>query len=145
MIDSEHSKRNFYTQYHSRLLRKIAAICAERISRYQAEEKLRSKIARDLHNEMGSTLTSINIMSKVGMERKMDDSEVTAESNNYRVTAREKEILQWLSKRNSFKLIAAELNIKHETVRTHIKHIYDKLHVQSQTEAVSRAITERLI
>jgi DNA-binding NarL/FixJ family response regulator len=65
--------------------------------------------------------------------------------NDYQLTAREKEILQSLSKGNSFKLIAAELGISLETVRTHIKHIYDKLHVQSQIEAVSKAITERLI
>lgn len=64
---------------------------------------------------------------------------------DYHLTDREKEILQSLSKGNSFKLIAAELSISLETVRTHIKHIYDKLHVQSQIEAVSKALTERLI
>jgi signal transduction histidine kinase len=76
VIDSEHPKRNFYTRYHARLLRKIAAICAERIARYLAEERLRGKIARDLHDEMGSTLTSINIMSKVAMEGKVDEKQV---------------------------------------------------------------------
>ncbi|HMF72275.1 MAG TPA: response regulator transcription factor [Flavitalea sp.] len=65
--------------------------------------------------------------------------------NDYQLTPREKEILQSLSKGNSFKLIGADLKISLETVRTHIKHIYDKLHVRSQTEAVSKAITERLI
>jgi DNA-binding NarL/FixJ family response regulator len=69
----------------------------------------------------------------------------TTAHNDYQLTAREKEILQSLSKGNSFKLIAVELGISHETVRTHIKHIYDKLHVQSQVEAVSKAFTERLI
>jgi DNA-binding NarL/FixJ family response regulator len=69
----------------------------------------------------------------------------TSANNDYQLTPREKEILQSLSKGNSFKLIAAELGISLETVRTHIKHIYDKLHVQSQIEAVSKAITERLI
>lgn len=69
----------------------------------------------------------------------------TNTGNDYQLTPREKEILQSLSKGNSFKLIAAELGISHETVRTHIKHIYDKLHVQSQIEAVSKALTERLI
>jgi signal transduction histidine kinase len=68
VIDSEHPQKHFYTRYHAGLLKKIAAICAERIARYQGEEKLRGKIARDLHDEMGSTLTSINIMSKVAME-----------------------------------------------------------------------------
>jgi DNA-binding NarL/FixJ family response regulator len=69
----------------------------------------------------------------------------TTAGNDYQLTVREKEILHSLSKGNSFKLIAAELGISLETVRTHIKHIYDKLHVQSQIEAVSKAITERLI
>ena len=69
----------------------------------------------------------------------------SAAAKDYQLTPREKEILQSLSRGNSFKLIAAELGITHETVRTHIKHIYDKLHVQSQIEAVSKAITERII
>jgi signal transduction histidine kinase len=68
IIDSEHAQRNFYTRYHASILRKVAHICSERIARYQAEERLRGKIARDLHDEMGSTLTSINIMSKVAMQ-----------------------------------------------------------------------------
>jgi glucose-6-phosphate-specific signal transduction histidine kinase len=33
------------------------------------EDRLRSKIARDLHDEMGSTLTSINIISKVTLQQ----------------------------------------------------------------------------
>jgi DNA-binding NarL/FixJ family response regulator len=66
-------------------------------------------------------------------------------SNDYQLTNREKEILQLLSKGNSFKLIAAELGISLDTVRTHIKRIYDKLHVRSQIEAVSKAINEKIV
>ncbi|WP_152266875.1 response regulator [Agriterribacter humi] len=66
-------------------------------------------------------------------------------AKEYLLTNREKEILQLLSKGNSFKLIAAELFISLDTVRTHIKHIYDKLHVRSQGEAISKAINERLV
>jgi DNA-binding NarL/FixJ family response regulator len=66
-------------------------------------------------------------------------------SDPYLLTAREKEILSSLSKGNSYKLIASELEISLDTVRTHIKHIYDKLQVHSQTEAVSKAINERLV
>ena len=68
-----------------------------------------------------------------------------ANANEYQLTNREKEILNLLSKGNSFKLIAAELNISLDTVRTHIKRIYDKLHVRSQIEAVSKAINEKLV
>lgn len=70
---------------------------------------------------------------------------VQVASHDYQLTNREKEILQQLSRGNSFKLIAAELNISLDTVRTHIKRIYDKLHVRSQIEAVSKAINERIV
>ena len=72
VIDSENSRKGYYSRYHLRVLKKVAAICAERITKYLTEEKLRTKIARDLHDEMGSTLTSINIISKVAMEGKTD-------------------------------------------------------------------------
>ena len=65
--------------------------------------------------------------------------------NPYQLTSREKEILTSLSKGNSYKLIASEFEISIDTVRTHIKRIYEKLHVHSQTEAVSKAITEKLV
>ncbi len=65
--------------------------------------------------------------------------------NDYNLTPREQEILQSLSNGISYKLIADKHFISIDTVRTHIKRIYDKLHVRSQTEAVSKAIRERLV
>ncbi|RYY55976.1 MAG: response regulator transcription factor [Chitinophagaceae bacterium] len=65
--------------------------------------------------------------------------------NDYDLTRREKEILQSLSQGNSFKMIAAALHISTETVRTHIKRIYEKLRVHSQTEAVSKALNEKIV
>ena len=66
-------------------------------------------------------------------------------SNPYQLTQREKEILTLLSQGNSYKIIAAQSDISLDTVRTHIKKIYEKLHVHSQTEAVSKAINEKLV
>jgi len=68
-----------------------------------------------------------------------------APENDYKLTAREKDILLSLSRGNSVKMIAALFDLSIETVRTHTKHIYDKLHVNSQTEAVSKALNEKLI
>ena len=42
-------------------------------------------------------------------------------------------------------MIAASLTISIETVRSHLKNIYDKLHVHSQTEALSKAFKEKLV
>jgi signal transduction histidine kinase/ligand-binding sensor domain-containing protein len=65
IIDSEHPRKNFFSIYDLRLLEKISIICAERIFKYLTEEKLRAKIARDLHDNMGSALSSISIYGQI--------------------------------------------------------------------------------
>jgi DNA-binding NarL/FixJ family response regulator len=57
------------------------------------------------------------------------------------LSRREMEILQSLSDGISNKEIAGRLGISHETVRTHLGHIYEKLHVQGRTEAVKKFLT----
>jgi DNA-binding NarL/FixJ family response regulator len=64
---------------------------------------------------------------------------------DYHLTDREKQILALLTKGYSYKLIAAECNISYNTVNNHIRNIYDKLYVNSATEAISLAIRERLV
>jgi RNA polymerase sigma factor (sigma-70 family) len=51
---------------------------------------------------------------------------------------REKEILELLSRGLMYKEIAAELGISQETVRKHVYHIYEKLHVTNRVEAVNK-------
>jgi len=53
---------------------------------------------------------------------------------------REKNVLTSLSKGNSYKLIADSECISLDTVRYHIRNIYRKMHVHSQTEAVATAL-----
>lgn len=55
------------------------------------------------------------------------------------LSAREKEVLQWLAKGYSYKNIAEELFISIETVRTHIRNIYEKLHATNKMEALKKA------
>ncbi len=66
-------------------------------------------------------------------------------ANPYSLTARETDVLTSLSKGNSYKLIAAGFGISIDTVRSHIKNVYEKLQVHSQSEAVAKAIHEKLI
>ena len=61
------------------------------------------------------------------------------------LTGREREILSGLVNGQSYKMVADELDISIDTVRSHIKSIYDKLHVHSKTEAVATALKSRLI
>ncbi|NJL76375.1 MAG: response regulator transcription factor [Saprospiraceae bacterium] len=57
----------------------------------------------------------------------------------HKLSVRELEVLTSLSKGNSYKMVAADLGISFETVRTHVKRIYEKLHVHSVAEAVAKA------
>jgi DNA-binding NarL/FixJ family response regulator len=62
----------------------------------------------------------------------------------YNLTKRELEILKLLTEANSYKAVADHLVISYETVRTHIRNIYVKLHVASMGEAIAKAINEKL-
>ncbi len=70
---------------------------------------------------------------------------VPARTNSYHLTSREKEILACLVDGLSYKMIAAKLFISYETVRSHVKNIYEKLHVASLTEVVAKAIKQRIV
>ena len=69
----------------------------------------------------------------------------TAEKEKTDLTLRETEILKLLINGHSYKMIASAVKISLDTVRFHIKKIYDKLHVHSATEAVSKAIKDKLV
>lgn len=56
------------------------------------------------------------------------------------LTQREKEILKLLARGLRYKEIAAELTISIDTVRTHTRHIYEKLQVQSRIEAINKVL-----
>jgi len=66
-------------------------------------------------------------------------------NNDYNLTTQEKKVLQLLVEGKSFKMIAAELYVAFDTVKAHIRNIYAKLHVHSGTEAVSKAIKNRIV
>jgi len=59
-----------------------------------------------------------------------------AVSADIQLTTREEEVLKLLASGHSNKAIASALFVSGETVRFHLKHIYEKLHVRSRTEAV---------
>ncbi len=63
---------------------------------------------------------------------------------DYDLSHREKEVLGLLVDGLSYKMIAGKLNITYDTVRAHMKKIYEKLHVSSMTEAVAKAINKNL-
>ena len=69
----------------------------------------------------------------------------THDDDQFFLSNREKEILSLMVEGNHFHAIADKCFISYETVRTHIKRIYKKLHVASASEAVAKAIRQRLV
>jgi len=69
---------------------------------------------------------------------------VPEEKKDYHLSVREKEVLCLLVEGLSYKMIAGKLNITYDTVRAHMKKIYEKLHVASMTEAVAKALNQKL-
>ena len=69
----------------------------------------------------------------------------SATINNYQLTNREKEILQLLTEGMPMPRIAEKIFLGYETVRGYVKSIYQKLHVASATEAVAKALKEKLV
>ena len=61
------------------------------------------------------------------------------------LTAREREVLQLLADAHSYKTAAIALDVSLDTLRSHVRSIYDKLHVNSKSEAVLKAFRAGLI
>jgi DNA-binding NarL/FixJ family response regulator len=67
------------------------------------------------------------------------------QENAYNLTGREKEILTLLVQGKKMKVISEMLHVSYFTVETHVKNIYSKLHVNSRSLAIAKAIKENLI
>jgi DNA-binding NarL/FixJ family response regulator len=65
--------------------------------------------------------------------------------NQYHLTPKEKDVLKHLADGLSYKMVADILGVSYFTVNTHVKNIYDKLHVHSLGEAVALAYKNKLV
>jgi DNA-binding NarL/FixJ family response regulator len=121
----------------------LDAICAG-ASGYLLKKHLSDRLPEAIHQVVqGEPPMSPGIARMI--IQNMQEQAVKPAAPDYGLTAREKEILAQLSKGKGLKMIAADLNISIDTVRTHIKNIYEKLQVHSQAEAVSKALNDGLV
>jgi len=61
------------------------------------------------------------------------------------LTEKEKEVLKFLVDGLSYKMIADKVNVSFHTIHTHLRNIYQKLHVNSKGEAINKAMKNRLV
>jgi DNA-binding NarL/FixJ family response regulator len=67
------------------------------------------------------------------------------ESDSYNLSAREREVVRWISQGLNSAEVAQQLSITYNTVETHIKNIFHKLNVSNRHAMVAKAIKERLV
>lgn len=100
------------------------------------------KAIREVHAG-GSAMTPA-IAFKV-LERFRVNAPPTEPASDPGLSEREKQVLALLVKGHSYKMVAVDLGLSYHTVDSHIRRIYEKLHVRSSTEAVSKALNNRIV
>ncbi|HTQ27515.1 MAG TPA: response regulator transcription factor [Puia sp.] len=121
----------------------FAAICAG-ASGYVLKSYLPAALPGSITEIMtGGTPMSPTIARKI-LRLFRDHFHKTDLLDTYNLTKREKEILKYLVEGGSYKIVADKCGIAFETVKTHIRNIYEKLHVASMSGAVAKAIRENL-
>ena len=91
--------------------------------------------------EGGAPMTPIiaqKVLDKFRRQSPVSSTELNA------LSVREKEILECLVEGMSYKMIASSCKISIDTVRFHIRNIYEKLHVSSKSEAVIKAMKGKM-
>lgn len=121
----------------------FAALCAG-ASGYMLKKTPPQKMIEAIHETYngGAPMTPSIAVKVLQMFRHQS---IPAKNEFIDLSEREKEILGVLVKGKSYNAIAETCFISIDTVKTHIKHIYEKLHVHSKSEAVAKAIQQKLV
>ena len=120
----------------------FAALC-NGASGYLLKNTTPARLLEALHDAaVGGSPMSPTIASRViRLFREFQPSEGV----EYRLTPQETQLLKLLVEGHHKKTAAREMNISIHTVSFHLKNIYEKLQVHSKTEAVSKALRERVV
>lgn len=118
------------------------AICAGAIG-YVAKPVMPQQLLEAVENAFnGGTPMSPHIARKV---IEMFKQHAPPPKADYHLTERELDVLERLVQGDDYKQIADKLFLSIFTVRAHLRNIYDKLHVHSKSQAVSKALNEGLV
>ena len=115
---------------------KIFAALTAGASGYLLKRMPLSKLSEAIHEVMdgGSPMSAPIAREVVRLLRKIP----TPGDANAHLSPREREVLESLAAGRTYKQIANEMEVTIHTVRSYIRRIYEKLHVQSRTEAVAK-------
>ena len=117
------------------------AICAGAAG-YLLKNSPSEKIIEAIHDvQDGGSPINVQIARKVLTAF----AALTVPSADYDLTGREREILTQMVDGLTKKEIGKRLSLSHHTIDTHVRKIYDKLHVNKRSKAVAKAIIQRIV
>jgi len=93
----------------------------------------------------GSPLNAMVAKKVLGFFANKNIIRIAPEESDYQLSQREKEILQLMIGGDNYKTISGKAFISYETVRTHVKNIYKKLHVACRSEAIFKALQQGIV
>jgi DNA-binding NarL/FixJ family response regulator len=129
---------------NDRIFSSICAGASGYLLKRTPDEKIIEAI-QDVH-QGGAPMTSKIARQVLQLFSGQNTNHLSGKSQEeYNLTKRELETLSWLVKGYSYKMIAVKMEVSIDTVRAHIKKIYEKLHVHSMNEAVAKAIQQRIV
>lgn len=120
------------------------AVCAG-ASGYVLKASGTDKIGEAIRQVMGGGAPMTPEVAKKVLDAFANSDLLPGAKGDYGLTAREQEILRLLAEGLLKKEIADALNISVNTVSTHLRRVYDKLHVNTNTGAVAKALREGII
>jgi DNA-binding NarL/FixJ family response regulator len=111
---------------------------------------LKDRLPEDLYRsiievQQGGGAMSPSIAKKLIHTFRILNTDKSENIAKYHLTKKEMEVLTHLVEGLCFKEIAANMGTSLETTRSHIKNMYAKLHVASKSEAVAKALKEKLV
>ncbi|MFP6875197.1 MAG: response regulator transcription factor [Roseibacillus sp.] len=120
------------------------AVCAG-ASGYVLKASGTDNIGESIRQVMGGGAPMTPAVAKKVLDAFANSELLTGPKGDYGLTAREQEILRLLADGLLKKEIADTLSISVNTVSTHLRRVYDKLHVNTNTGAVAKALREGII
>jgi DNA-binding NarL/FixJ family response regulator len=117
------------------------AICAGAIG-YLLKNSPGEKIIEAIHDvQKGGSPINAQIARKVLTAY----AALNLPSSDYNLTNREREILLQMVNGLTKKEIGTKLSLSHHTIDTHVRKIYDRLHVNKRSSAVAKALKQRIV
>jgi DNA-binding NarL/FixJ family response regulator len=120
----------------------LGAICAG-ASGYLLKDSSEEAITAAIHEVLNGGAPMNGRIARLVLEAFARQN--TAPRNNYRLSAREKDILQYMVKGMIKKEIAEVMGLSYHTVNNYLRRIYDKLHVHTRGGAVAKTLEEKLL